>query len=303
MTCSVIIPTYNGAKKVIALLNSLENQTTKDFHTIVVIDGSTDNTVEILRNSKFDLLELEIIEQENKGRAAVRNKGALAASTELLIFFDDDMLLKKDCIAQHLKHHSDYKESMLTGITRTNKFAFPGNDFYKYRYSIEENWQKPFAGECKAVTFKNFNFTSGNLSLSKKLFDQLNGFDQRLNDSEDLDFCIRALIKKIPVFVNHNILTWHCDYINIDAYIERQKEYLTALEKLATYHPEYLALRPDGFLRALKKGTAWYLKLFIYNSIWERLLKSELFLKLVSEKARYKIYNMLIYSSSVNRKK
>lgn len=303
MTCSVIIPTYNGAKKVITLIDSLENQTIKDFQIIVVIDGSTDNTVELLKSSKFESLDLKIIEQENMGRAAVRNRGALAASTELLIFFDDDMFLEKDCIAQHLEHHLVYKESILTGITRTNKFAYPDNDFYKYRYSIEETWQKPFAGESKPITFKNFSFTSGNLSLSKKLFEQLNGFDERLNDSEDLDFCIRALIKKTPVFVNHNILTWHCDYINIGNYIKRQKEYLTALAKLAVYHPEYLAYRPDGFSRAIKKETPWYLKLFIYNSIWERLLKSDFFLNLVSEKVRYKIYNMLIYSSSINRKK
>ena len=52
--CTVIIPTYNGAKKVVNCLHSLEKQTFKDFETIVVIDGSTDNTQEVLEAQKLE---------------------------------------------------------------------------------------------------------------------------------------------------------------------------------------------------------------------------------------------------------
>src|SRR6187397_1060160 len=91
MSTSVIIPTYNGAHKVVNVLRALEQQTHLPDEVVVVIDGSTDNTAELLRTNTFKLPSLRIIEQPNGGRAQVRNRGAKEASQDLLIFFDDDM--------------------------------------------------------------------------------------------------------------------------------------------------------------------------------------------------------------------
>lgn len=53
---SVIIPTYNGAKKINNILDSLEQQSFKNFETIIIIDGSTDNTLEIINKKKEHLI-------------------------------------------------------------------------------------------------------------------------------------------------------------------------------------------------------------------------------------------------------
>ncbi len=58
MKISVIIPTYNGASKIINCLKSLDQQTYQEFETIVVIDGSTDQTLELLGNQTFNLTSL-----------------------------------------------------------------------------------------------------------------------------------------------------------------------------------------------------------------------------------------------------
>lgn len=81
---SVIIPTYNEAKVIGECLESLNKQTLKDVEIIVVDDGSTDNTVDILS-------EYKIIEQAHKGAGAARNLGAKHARGEILVFVDADM--------------------------------------------------------------------------------------------------------------------------------------------------------------------------------------------------------------------
>ena len=83
---SVIIPTYNGKQRIGNVLESLVKQTYHDFEILILIDGSTDGTGEYLQQNNFGS-ELAIYSQENKGRAAIRNKGAKKASGHLLLFF------------------------------------------------------------------------------------------------------------------------------------------------------------------------------------------------------------------------
>src|SRR5262245_26527586 len=109
MTVSVIVPTYNGAHKILSLLRALEKQTRLPEEVIVVIDGSTDGTSDLLRQNTFALPGLRIIEQLNGGRSKVRNRGAKEAKSELLIFFDDDTVPTEACIEHHLLHHESQK--------------------------------------------------------------------------------------------------------------------------------------------------------------------------------------------------
>src|SRR5689334_11983442 len=115
MEVSVIIPTYNGERKISRLLDALLRQTVKEFRVIVVVDGSKDNTVSILESYKSKFREFIVIVQENKGRATVRNRGAQAARSELLIFFDDDMEPFPDCVERHVNFQKKHEDSILCG--------------------------------------------------------------------------------------------------------------------------------------------------------------------------------------------
>ena len=92
---SVIVPAYNVEKYIKACLDSLINQTYSNFEIIVVNDGSTDQTEEILRgyqsNPKF-----RIYSQENGGLSAARNHGLKLANGELVCFIDSDDSVKSD---------------------------------------------------------------------------------------------------------------------------------------------------------------------------------------------------------------
>lgn len=84
---SVIIPTYNRAHCVGEAIESVLNQTFRDFEVIVVDDGSTDNTQEVLSRYSGSI---RVIRQENLGVSAARNAGILSAKGEWVAFLDSD---------------------------------------------------------------------------------------------------------------------------------------------------------------------------------------------------------------------
>ena len=82
---SIIIPTYNDAKYILQAVNSALAQTYKNIEIIVVDDGSTDNTKELLKN-----LKINYIFQENKGLSGARNTGMKLARGKYIALLDAD---------------------------------------------------------------------------------------------------------------------------------------------------------------------------------------------------------------------
>ena len=99
MFLSIIIPTYNVENYIHVTLNSLINQSDKDFEIIVVDDGSTDNTY----NKVKDLLQTSdiyyrIIKKENGGVSSARNRGLFEASGDYVLFLDGDDYVSSDLV-------------------------------------------------------------------------------------------------------------------------------------------------------------------------------------------------------------
>ncbi len=84
---SVVIPTYNNAALLHETLDGVRQQTFKDFEIIVVDDGSTDNTAEVVK--RYDPT-LRFVQQSNQGPAAARNQGVSLAQGEFIAFCDHD---------------------------------------------------------------------------------------------------------------------------------------------------------------------------------------------------------------------
>lgn len=84
---SVIIPSYNRSSLLREALDSVFSQTFTDYEVIVVDDGSTDNTLEILKNYGD---KIKVLQQRNSGPGAARNHGAKEAKGEFLTFIDSD---------------------------------------------------------------------------------------------------------------------------------------------------------------------------------------------------------------------
>jgi len=104
---TIIMPLYNKADTVERSIKSIQYQNETDWHLIIVDDGSTDNSAEVVRQIRDDRVEL--IQQENQGAGPARNTGIAHTKTKYLAFLDADdewypWYLKN---ALHALHHND----------------------------------------------------------------------------------------------------------------------------------------------------------------------------------------------------
>lgn len=93
---TVILPVYNVADYLPRCLESIDNQTFRDFCVIAVNDGATDNSPEILREFEKTHPYFKVVDQENGGLSAARNKGLSLAESEYISFIDSDDFVEPD---------------------------------------------------------------------------------------------------------------------------------------------------------------------------------------------------------------
>lgn len=291
MTASVIVPSYNGAKKLPNLLAALEQQSFKDFEVIIVADGSVDNTAEVVNTGKWRL-NLRLIEQQNKGRSATRNRGAAEATADLLIFFDDDMRPLPRSVEEHVAHHRQYPGSIVTGGLQ-EEVTEGATELFKYKSYLSEKWLSPLKGEgSKALAERQVFVTTANFSIAKKDFESLGGFDERLTDAEDYEFAVRAVKKGVPLYFRDDAFAWHDDSVTTPSYIRRQRQYAKANAKLLAIHPEWVQ---EGYLKTPYQPTgmkALLFKLFC-SKVWVNAIDNNT-LKILPVGLRYKLYDYII---------
>ncbi len=115
---SIIIPTYNGARRLPACLDSLLFQKTGHKHEIIVVnDGSTDNTSEIVK--KYN--QVTLITQPNAGPASARNHGAEKAAGDIVLFIDDDCIAEPNWLDAMTEPFEDPEIAGAKGAYLTNQ--------------------------------------------------------------------------------------------------------------------------------------------------------------------------------------
>lgn len=103
--CSIIIPNYNGAKFVCETIDSVLKQTYKNFEIIIVDDGSSDSSPQIIRNyiDKDNRIKLYHRNTKNKGASVCRNIGIEKSTGDYIIFLDSDDILSETCIEKRIQ--------------------------------------------------------------------------------------------------------------------------------------------------------------------------------------------------------
>ena len=97
---SVVIPNYNNAKYIVEALNSVTQQDYKSFEIVVVDDGSTDNSIEIIKGIQFPIT---LIESANFGAGSARNIGIMASRGEYIALLDSDDIWEKSKLDSQMK--------------------------------------------------------------------------------------------------------------------------------------------------------------------------------------------------------
>ena len=151
MKASVVVPTYNSCDVLRNCLLSLQGQQvegTDDFEVMVVDDGSTDATADIVRqlmSTTANLKYLHLPRTELSSRGAARNSGARDATGDVLIFLDGDQIVPSRFVAQHLDHHRDVDHAAVIGFRR---FLAPGpSDVEKFALTGDESFLAPISSD------------------------------------------------------------------------------------------------------------------------------------------------------------
>ena len=112
---SVIIPVYNAETWLPRCLDSVINQSFRDIEILCVNDGSTDHSAQILREYAAKDSRIIVLEQENSGAGAARNRGILAARGEFISFVDSDDKLLPDAYARLMRVMTDGVDAVCFG--------------------------------------------------------------------------------------------------------------------------------------------------------------------------------------------
>ena len=190
MKYSIIVPVYNRPDEVDELLESLSNQTRKDFEVIIVEDGSV-KTCKDVCDKYADILVLHYYAKENSGPGQSRNYGAERANGEWLIILDSDVVLPGGYLEAIDKSLSSASDEIV---------AFGGPDaahpsFTPVQKAISYSMTSFFTtggirgGKAKLDKFYPRSF---NMGIRRDVYQQLGGFT-KMRFGEDIDFSYRIV--------------------------------------------------------------------------------------------------------------
>lgn len=196
---SVIIPVFNTEEYIGECLDSVLRQTQKEFEIIVVDDGSTDGSLEVVKKYQKAHKNILVVRQENKKLGAARNLGMSVATGEYLFFLDSDDLIEETMLEElYLKasqnaldfatfdlkcfggDEEDYKKYMFYDRTKLGieDRAYNGVQFWNNFHKSQD----PVISACSVYFRKNF-IDNNELKFQENLF------------YEDNEFMVRAYLK------------------------------------------------------------------------------------------------------------
>jgi glycosyltransferase involved in cell wall biosynthesis len=186
-TVSVVLPTFDRARLIGRALTSIADQTYANIEIVVIDDGSTDDTREVVdRFARQSSRPVTYLRQENSGCAAARNRGLQVAKGEFLTFLDSDdawLPTAAESLANTLvASEADFVYSPAIE-------AFPDGT-ERVNYPVAADRPEVFAVEH----FKETNIRNGAFMLRRHVLSTVAGLDESLRHNEDSDFIQRIAI-------------------------------------------------------------------------------------------------------------
>ena len=170
---SVIIPAHNEEKYILKTIESVKNQTFKEFEIIIADDGSTDRTYEVAKQTVDFAVKLN----KRMGPAAARNRGYEKSSGELLVFLDADTLLSPRVLEKIYENRKNYD----VGTCKIE----PDNPTVKHKIMM---W-------LKNTILCPFGVSNGVLFLSRNTFKKYGPFNENMQKREE-GALLRTIKKK-----------------------------------------------------------------------------------------------------------
>lgn len=249
---SVVIPLYNKEKSIVNTVQSVLSQTFSDFELIVVNDGSTDSSREIVAG--FDDKRIRIIDKPNGGISSARNTGIVSATREHIAFLDADDLWEPDFL----------------GTIELLVRDFPQADCYATGYSCIYNTEvfNIFGVKERGIVTDFFNqvfvapiMHSSSVCIKKSAFSRVGNFNTSISRGEDYDMWAR-LGRSAIIAATPESKAWYRLNVENSAMAKLPKP-----KSLWLYH-----IPADSFKRREEKK---YYRRFLHRQVLEYLVKGK----------------------------
>lgn len=200
---SVVIPAYNSAATIVRAVESVLCQCEPNLEIIVVDDGSTDGTAELLAVRYPE--QVIVIRQENRGAAAARNRGIAAARGEYVAFLDAD----DEWMPEKLRLQIAQMEANLGAA-----LCFADMSHWEHGREVNSSYLRERGmGACGGSIFNHllqecFIFTP-TVVVRRTVFEAVGSFDESLRICEDYDLWLRIAERFELIFVDAPLLKRH----------------------------------------------------------------------------------------------
>lgn len=271
---SVVTPTYNDGPIISKAINSILKQKFQDWELIIVDDGSTDNTEEIVKEYTNDS-RVHYFKQENKGVSQARNAGIKRAKGSFITFLDSDDSVNEDWLQDF---YELWKSSQNAG-------------YISCGYYINEDAKFPKLDP--KISSERYSSLAGTFAIKNEILQKLGGYDTNLKQSENWELTARALeycrkngleivhTNKCNFSYNHNptpAQTRVRDEYRAEATYYLYKKY----GESGVFHyrkDEFLVSSGVNFLRAgkIKKSRKIFYKILFNNPSMENLSRIIMF--------------------------
>lgn len=209
---SIIIPLYNKGKVILSTIDTILNQTYKDFELIIVDDGSTDDgsqKVNLLRDSR-----IRYYYKENGGVSSARNYGIRKAKYDWIFFLDAD-----DYVIENALEYFAYY---------INKY--PGHKLFigdcHGQQGIFSNRVRIYDNALKAYNEKKFVIRTGNTVFHKDVF-RANMFSEQYSIYEDLELFALLMKEYSVVKIPHKVFVYESDFCFLSRKRDLKKDYIS----------------------------------------------------------------------------
>lgn len=224
---SVIICVFNGVYRVWKAIESLESMNYPDYEVIVVDDGSTDGTQELVE--RYDSVNL--ICADHGGLSNARNIGAAAATGEIFAYTDDDCEADPYWLLWIAKAYATLDVD-----------AVGGPNMPPSPYDEDEAVVAAAPGAPSHVMLNDSeaeHIPGCNLTVSRRAFESIGGFSKTYEVAgDDVDFCWRLEMAGYKIGFHGAAFVWHRRRTSLYRYFKQQKGYGKAEALLMRDHPE-----------------------------------------------------------------
>ncbi len=249
---SVVIPTYNREKTIVRSIQSVLDQTYTNLELLVIDDGSTDGTADIVKSIKDDRIKY-ILLNENKGPANARNLGVQMAEGAWIAFQDSDDCWHDDKLEiqmNYAKEHPEY--SMIYCIY--NAIVYDGEQFQV----PPKPWPEVMEGYMMNSLLEGNGIGAPTMLIKKTAFVEAGGFDTSYNCFEDWEFVLRFSKRFQIGFVKKALIDCYISNSGVSSNVEAH--YDARCRILGQYKEEMIQagvlerVVKDISLRALNSG-------------------------------------------------